>query len=187
MKKSTITILGIAIMIFAAMSSANKLHAGTGDNGDEPVSKVNPMLRLDHSGHALGIRGIGTTGITYKHYGTNGKAFEGIFGFGNNFFSITALGEKYSDPFDSDFVSLYYGFGGHATFQSNSNIGSERNRFNDADDAFGLGVDFIVGLEMVIPDTPIALSLDIKPFVEVATNGNAYVGIDPGLGVKILF
>ena len=55
------------------------------------------------------------------------------------------------------------------------------------DDAFGLGVDFILGLELMIPQTPLALSLDIKPFFEVATTGNAYFGIDPGFGVKVFF
>ena len=31
------------------------------------------------------------------------------------------------------------------------------------------------------------ISLDVKPFIEVATSGNAYFGMDPGLGVKLFF
>lgn len=189
MRKSTITILGVAVMVIALMSTANKLQASTGTPKNDSTGVHDPMLQVanNYGINALGIRAVGTTGITYKHFSPKGNAFEAILGFGNNSFSITGLAEKYANPFDSDIIDLYYGFGGHAVFQSDSNLGVDRNRFDDADDAFGLGVDFILGLEMMIPETPLAISLDIKPFFEVATTGNAYFGIDPGFGVKVFF
>ncbi|GHE57564.1 MULTISPECIES: hypothetical protein [Roseivirga] len=189
MKKSTLTILGIAVMIMALVSTTNKLNAATDPQPEDSVIYRDPMLQVanNYGINALGIRAVGTTGLTYKHFNAKGNAFEAILGFGNNSFSITGLAEKYAAPFDSDYLELYYGFGGHAVFQSDSNLGVDRNRFDDADDAFGLGVDFILGLELMIPQTPLALSLDIKPFFEVATTGNAYFGIDPGFGVKVFF
>ena len=51
----------------------------------------------------------------------------------------------------------------------------------------GLGVDGIVGLEYKIPKAPIALSLDVKPFVEFVSRGYIYSSLDPGLGIKITF
>ncbi|WP_422007996.1 hypothetical protein [Roseivirga pacifica] len=137
--------------------------------------------------NALGLRAIGTTGLTYKHFNGRGNALEAILGFGHNSFSATLLTEKYSSPFDTDILNLYYGFGGHVIFQSDSNLGVDRERFDDVDDEFGVGADFILGLELYVPDTPLAISLDVKPFIEVATSGNAYFGMDPGLGVKLFF
>lgn len=189
MKKSAITILGIFVMVVALMSTANKLQASTGTPVNDTTGVHGPMLQVanNYGINALGIRAIGTTGITYKHFNARGNAFEAILGFGYNSFSITGLSEKYASPFDTDIVDMYYGFGGHVVFQSDSNLGVDRNRFDNDDDEFGVGVDFILGLEMMIPDTPLALSLDIKPFFEVATTGNAYFGIDPGFGVKVFF
>ena len=197
MKKSTITLLGVAVMILAMMSTVSQLEASTGNPINDTTIVNDPMLKIrmpekeqvanNYGINALGIRAIGTTGLTYKHFNPRGNALEVILGFGYNSFSITGLAEKYTNPFDSDIVDLYYGFGGHVVFQSDSNLGVDRNRFDNVDDEFGIGVDFILGLEMLIPKTPLAISLDIKPFFEVATSGNAYFGIDPGFGVKVFF
>lgn len=185
MRKSTITISGIIVTLLALVSCENKLEAGTG-HGPEPG--VNPMLQVTYQpSHAIGIRTIGTTGLTYKHYNNRGGAFEAILGLGNNFVSLTALSEKYNHAFDSRYVRSYYGLGGHVAIQSGSGVSIERNRFESQDDEFGLGVDFILGLEAIIPGTPLAVSLDVKPFVEVTTSGNAYFGLDPGLGIKVIF
>lgn len=189
MKKSTTTILGVVVMLLALMSTTNKIQASTTTPVKDSTGVHDPLLQVanNYGINALGIRAIGTTGITYKHFNGKGNAFEAILGFGYNSFSITGLAEKYASPFNSDYIDLYYGFGGHMVLQSDSNLGVDRNRFDNEDDAFGLGVDFILGIEMIIPQTPLALSLDIKPFFEVATTGNAYFGIDPGFGVKVFF
>jgi hypothetical protein len=52
-------------------------------------------------------------------------------------------------------------------------------------DAVGFGINGIVGLEYRLPDNiPLAISLDLKPFLEIDTRGDAGVAIDPGLGIK---
>ena len=51
----------------------------------------------------------------------------------------------------------------------------------------GLGIDGVIGLEYKIPTIPIAISIDVKPFLEVNTSGGAWLSLDPGLGIKIAF
>lgn len=183
----TIRNILLTLTVAAITTSASFAKTGNPKNNDPKVPRTLAVQYNGYARNAVGVRAIGTTGITFKHFNGQGSAFEGILGFGYNSFSITGLSEKYTSAFESDFVDLYYGFGGHAVFGSNSGFGTDRNRFDDADDDFGLGVDFIVGLEMLIPDTPIALSIDVKPFFEVATSGNAYIGLDPGFGIKVMF
>ena len=48
-----------------------------------------------------------------------------------------------------------------------------------------LGADGVVGLEYVIPQSPIAISLDLNPRIELATG--PFFDIAPGLGVKYCF
>lgn len=176
-KHSILTLLSLVLL------GTQSLSAGNGGDGDSTLA---PYPINSNGPFALGIRTIGTTGLTFKQY--NGtKAFEGILGFGNNSFSITALAERYSNDMEVDNLSLYYGVGGHMVIRSDTNFGIDRNRFSDEDDSFGAGLDFILGMELAIPQTPIAVSLDVKPFFEVTTSGNAYVGLDPGFGVKLFF
>ena len=52
---------------------------------------------------------------------------------------------------------------------------------------FALGIDGIVGIENKIPQIPIAMSLDIKPFMEIFRDGELNFSLDPGIGVKFTF
>jgi hypothetical protein len=48
-------------------------------------------------------------------------------------------------------------------------------------------MDGIIGIEYKIAPIPLAVSLDMKPFFEMNTNGRAYLSLDPGIGVKVAF
>ena len=52
---------------------------------------------------------------------------------------------------------------------------------------FAAGLDGIAGLEYKFAPIPLALSVDIKPFVEVSNYGVIYTALDAGLGVKLAF
>ena len=174
-------------MILTLMHAESRsITASIVDHNDTAKTFMPVPRQNNYSVHAIGLRAIGTTGITYKHFNPRGSVFEGILGFGNNTFSITGLFEKYINPFSPDHLDLYYGIGGHIIFGSEADFGVDRNRFGNDDD-FGLGLDFILGIELLIPRTPLALSLDIKPFFEVTTKGNTYTGLDPGFGLKFFF
>ena len=54
-------------------------------------------------------------------------------------------------------------------------------------EAYALGLDGIVGLEYKIPEIPFAISLDMKPLIEIDGNGYFYFAFDPGFGLKFTF
>ncbi|SHJ60801.1 hypothetical protein SAMN04488028_101656 [Reichenbachiella agariperforans] len=144
----------------------------------------NMRSRYDYQ-TAVGVRGIGTSGLTIKHFTKRSTAIEGIIGFYPNAFSATVLYERYASAFDVRGLNWYYGVGGHIATQSDvvDNEGIYRRESSE----FGLGVDGIFGIEYKIQNVPIAVSLDFKPFVEVATDGDAFMALDPGLGIKVAF
>ena len=175
--------LGIlAIAVFAALG----LNAAPDLSGkDEGLDRL--AINGTNYKTAIGIRALGTSGLTIKHFLSAGTAIEGIVGFYPNALSVTALYEKYSPAFDVPGLKWYYGLGGHIAAESNFVNDGREGRFADTDSDLGFGIDGIFGLEYKIDQTPIALSLDLKPFIEVNTNGNAFLFADPGLGVKVTF
>ncbi|MEO9869850.1 hypothetical protein [Ekhidna sp.] len=134
---------------------------------------------------AIGVRGIGTSGLTIKHFTSSNHALEGIIGFYPNAFSATLLVERYAPAFEEPGLRWYYGIGGHIATQSDviRNEGIYRRETSEV----GFGVDGIFGIEYKIQEVPIAMSLDLKPFIEVATDGDAFIALDPGLGIKVTF
>lgn len=141
---------------------------------------------------ALGLRFGGTTGFDIKHnYGTN-SAFEGIVGFFDNGLSLTFLWEKHPQAFDVRGLHWYYGAGPHVAFYNDNDGrfgwgGSRQLEDRDGGDV-GIGINAIIGLEYVFPDNvPIAISIDLKPFIEFSTEGKVGAAPDPGLGIKFLF
>ncbi|SNT17031.1 hypothetical protein SAMN05421640_2633 [Ekhidna lutea] len=134
---------------------------------------------------AVGVRGLGTSGLTIKHFTGANKALEGIVGFYPNAFSATLLVERYAPAFSEPGLNWYYGIGGHIATQSDviRNDGLYRRETSEV----GLGIDGIFGIEYKIQEVPIAMSLDFKPFFEVATDGDAFIALDPGLGIKVTF
>ncbi|WP_370089955.1 hypothetical protein [Ekhidna sp.] len=162
----SIAILTLSVFL-AAPAMAQQLKTGTSYNT------------------AIGVRGLGTSGLTIKHFTGANKALEGIIGFYPNAFSATLLVERYAPAFDEPGLNWYYGIGGHIATQSDviRNDGIYRRETSEV----GFGVDGIFGIEYKIREVPIAMSLDFKPFFEVATDGDAFIALDPGLGIKVTF
>ncbi len=143
---------------------------------------------------AIGLRGGDLGGLTFKRFTSSESAFEMILGLGHReprLFSFTFLFEKHVPAFNVSGMQWYYGGGGHLTL-----VGSRsgyirhpwgRYRYHYEGGAFGLGIDGIVGLEYKIPPIPFAISLDIKPYIEVFSPGGVIWSIDPALGIKVTF
>lgn len=134
---------------------------------------------------AVGVRGIGTSGLTIKHFTKASTALEGIVGFYPNAFSATLLVEKYQNAFNTAGLNWYYGIGGHIASQSD--VVRRDGLYRRESSEVGFGVDGIFGIEYKIHEVPIAVSFDLKPFLEVDTGGDAFMALDPGLGVKVTF
>ena len=154
-------------------------------------SFVAGMSLLPWDSHAqtneLGVRFGGTSGLTLRHYTSNTRSIEGILGFYGNGFSVTALFERHHSAFDVQGLQWYYGPGVHvAYYQTGRPSSSFRDTGYRNNEALGFAVNGIVGLEYRLPDNvPIAFSIDLKPFLEIDTNGDAAVAIDPGLGIRV--
>ncbi len=138
---------------------------------------------------AVGLRGGETSGLTIKHFMNDHMALEGILGVWNRGFNATLLVERYQTAFSVAGLNWYYGLGGHMSVLTNGYIWYRNGRRYAVyeNDRMALGVDGIAGLEYKIPKTPLAVSLDVKPYVEIVSNGNVWLSADPGLGLKLTF
>lgn len=125
-------------------------------------------------------------GISGKYFMQSNVALEGILGFRSHGVVVTGLYEIHQPAFNVDKLKFYYGFGAHL-----GSIGSgPYRRFNGDDRIYNdarilLGADGVLGLEFVIPQSPIAVSLDLNPRIELATG--PFFDIAPGLGIKYTF
>ncbi|MFY0599146.1 MAG: hypothetical protein JXR03_05710 [Cyclobacteriaceae bacterium] len=177
----------ILVIAFTLVISLDVSVAGTGDEKNDSKKNGSSLLAIQRATYstAIGVRGIGTSGLTIKHFTKSTTAIEGIVGFWPDAFSATLLLEKHVQAFEEVGLHWFYGFGGHLA--AKSNVGGERFAYRERNGDFGLGVDGIFGIEYKISDIPIAISLDVKPFIEVESSGNVFFAFDPGLGIKVVF
>jgi hypothetical protein len=141
--------------------------------------------------NALGLRAGMTSGITYKHFfGQSGNAMEAILGIWPDALGITGLYEHHTMT-DVDGLNWYYGGGAHATMGNSRNFYAYDNgrkflyRYSEAN--YAVGVDGIIGIEYKVRQIPFAFSFDLKPYLEIDNIGDAYMFIDPALGIKVAF
>ncbi|TSD67860.1 hypothetical protein FFF34_010865 [Inquilinus sp. KBS0705] len=136
---------------------------------------------------ALGLKFGGfENGLSVKYFAQPNVAWEGVLGFRNHGVVLTGLYEIHQQAFDVPKLNFYYGFGAHL-----GSVGSGTyKRFNGDDRYYNesrilLGADAVLGLEYLIPDSPIAISLDLNPRLELATG--PFFDLAPGLGLKYAF
>ena len=90
------------------------------------------------------------------------------------------------EAFNEPYLKFYYGFGAHI-----GSVGAGTyQRYSGNNQAYTssqilLGADAAIGLEGVIPHSPIAISIDLNPRIELA--GSSFFDIAPGLGIKYTF
>jgi hypothetical protein len=151
-------------------------------------AQYSPVFRTPYK-TALGIRLGGTSGADIKHFFRPATAFEGIVGAFGDGFSLTGMIEKNAQAFDVEGLNWYYGGGAHIAFYNGRpyyNVYGRDLRYRDSHDV-GIGIDGIIGLEYILPDNiPVAFSIDLKPFIEIDSDGDVGVAPDLALGVKFL-
>lgn len=142
--------------------------------------------------NAIGLRGGYTSGLTFKHNFGSAQSAEFILGLWRNGFSVTGMYEINAGTGVSG-LRWYYGGGGHiaiGNYYTDGPYYRDGRRdywYYDRRDHLGIGVDGILGLEYKIPPIPFAISLDLKPFIEVGNSGYVFGALDPGLGIKFTF
>jgi hypothetical protein len=125
-------------------------------------------------------------GISGKFFVAKDIAIEGVIGFRRNGLVLTGLYEIHQTAFNVPALKFYYGGGGHVgsigagTYQS---INGDRHVYTSTQ--LLLGLDGVIGLEYIIPKSPIAVSLDLNPRIELAKG--PFFDIAPGLGIKYTF
>lgn len=136
---------------------------------------------------AVGLKFGGyENGLSIKYFMESSIALEGIIGIRQHGMVITGLYEFHQEAFGIHELKFYYGAGAHL-----GAIGAGvYQRFNGDNEPYSraqllLGVDGVLGLEYLIPKSPIGLSLDLNPRAELATG--PFFDIAPGLGVKYTF
>jgi hypothetical protein len=136
---------------------------------------------------ALGLKFGGyENGISGKYFMNNTTSLEGLVGFRSHGLVFTGLYEINQQAFSVEGFRFYYGFGAHI-----GAVGAGvYKRFNGDNELYNssqilLGADGVIGLEYVIPKSPIAVSLDLNPRIELATG--PFFDIAPGLGIKYTF
>ncbi len=113
--------------------------------------------------NAFGVRFGQSWGLSFKHFLTPDKAFEGILSTRYQGYLLTGLFEI-QKPFheatlSKTSLSYYYGIGGHVgSFRANNGVGNVNEGFTT------LGVNLIGGLEYQFISIPFNASLDLMPF-----------------------
>lgn len=107
--------------------------------------------------HSLGLALGSPSGISYKTFLSDNKAWDLTLGGLGNYFTFTGMYEIHT-PIQNN-LQWYYGPGAHIGAWSGNNYGSG---------AF-LGVDGVIGIEFD-PDIPFAFSLDLRPGINLAGN-----------------
>lgn len=141
------------------------------------------------STHAAGVRFGSSTGFNYRYAFAEDRALEGILSVQSNSKSsrVRLVGlYEYHKPLSGDF-SWYYGFGGSiGSYKYKAFTNADGVRV-DANSELSLSIDGIVGVEYNIPSTPIALSLDIKPYLDFIQESTIRL-IDPvGFSIRYKF
>lgn len=141
------------------------------------------------SQHAVGARFGSATGINYRYTLSEDRAIEGIMSIQSNSrsnrFRVVGLYE-FHKPLTGDF-SWYYGFGGSVgsyTYKAYTDINGKRF---DKQSEVAMSVDGIIGIEYNVPTTPLALSLDVKPYLDFIQESSIRL-IDPfGFSIRYKF
>lgn len=135
---------------------------------------------------AVGLKFGGyENGLSVKYFMNEGTALEGILGVRSHGAVLTGLYELHQPAFNTAGLKFYYGFGAHLGAIGK---GAYKNFGNDqyyASSHILLGADAVLGLEYKIAESPIAISLDLNPRVELATG--PFFDLAPGLGLKYTF
>ncbi|MFZ4863644.1 hypothetical protein ACL9RF_15840 [Sphingobacterium sp. Mn56C] len=141
------------------------------------------------SEHAIGARFGSATGLNYRYTLAPDRAVEGILSIQSNSkssrFRVVGLYE-FHKPISGDF-SWYYGFGGSLGSYKYKAFTDATGKYYPSKSEFALSLDGIIGVEYNIPTSPLAISLDVKPYIDILQESSIRL-IDPfGFSIRYKF
>jgi hypothetical protein len=125
-------------------------------------------------------------GLSVKYFTTTDVAIEGILGFRQHGVVVTGFIEGNVQAFKVSGLKFFYGGGGHVGGTGTGvyeNFDGHKESYNTGHVL--LGIDAAVGFEYIIPKTPIAISIDLDPRVELTAS--PFFDVAPALGLKYTF
>jgi hypothetical protein len=140
-----------------------------------------------------GIRSGYSGGLFYQVTNESGNAFTGymaMLGFRNNGMQLTGLKIIYEMPLDDISPDLYFswGYGAHAGFSITDHTRFLGNTYWYRNERFLplFGVDAWGSAEYRFRSVPVAVSLNIKPFIELTFP--SFINLMPGdLGISVSY
>ncbi|MVN21683.1 hypothetical protein [Mucilaginibacter arboris] len=135
---------------------------------------------------AAGLRFSYESGVSVKYFTSPTIALEGTLGFREKGAVVTGLFEIHQAAFNVAELKFYYGAGAHI-----GGVGSGTYRVYNGDvrvynsSSPLLGADGVIGLEYLIPSSPIAVSVDLDPRIEIFRG--PIFSLAPSLGIKYAF
>ncbi|HMH21304.1 MAG TPA: hypothetical protein VK563_05995 [Puia sp.] len=120
--------------------------------------------------------------LSIKHFTQENRALEGLVNFWDHGFRVTGLYEIHGDINGAPGLKWYVGPGAHIGFYNGNWYHGD---YYYRDGGFSLGVDGVLGLDYKFSGAPIAVSLDIQPYIELVNH--AYFDVWGGLGVRYTF
>ncbi len=131
--------------------------------------------------NAIGLRGGLFNGISFKHFIGNNTAVEGLLTSRWSGYQITGLMEHHRDINELDGFRWFFGYGGHIGFYDGKYVS-----WGDSSSYTVIGIDGIIGVEYLIPNVPISLSLDWKPYFNLV-GYSGFAGDGGALSVRYTF
>lgn len=135
---------------------------------------------------AAGLRFSYESGPSIKYFTSPNIALEGVLGFREKGVVFTGLFEIHQAAFNVTGLKFYYGAGAHI-----GGVGAGGYRVYNGDyrvynnSSLLFGADATIGLEYLIPGTPIAVSADLDPRIEFIRG--PFFNLTPSIGVKYAF
>lgn len=144
------TILRGIIFLFLGVVFSNHVFAQLSDN------------------NAVGGRFGSASGINYRYTLAEDRALEGILSIQSNSsssrFRLVGLYEYYKPIVKN--LSWYYGYGGSIGSYKYKSFTDSYGSYHPSTSELSLSIDGIIGLDYAIPDSPISVSLDLKPYFD---------------------
>jgi len=141
------------------------------------------------SDHAIGGRFGSAQGVTYRYTMNEARAVEGILSIQSNSesrrFRLVGLYE-FHNTLAGDF-NWFYGFGGSVgSYTRKPFTDANGNRYDRSSEAI-ISIDGVIGVEYNIPEAPLAISLDVKPYFDFLQSSSIKL-IDPiGFSIRYKF
>ena len=152
----------------------------------------NPAAAQLNNEQAIGLRFGSSQGLNYRYTLAQDRAVEGLLSIQSNStskrFRLTGLYEHFYDL--SDDFQWYWGYGGSIgsyTRKSYTRVNENGNTdFIPSSSALALSVDGVAGIQYIIPETPLGLTLDIKPTFDFLQSSSIQI-LNFGFSIRYLF